>query len=504
MQELAEYRKRKEEEALKMSVLDAEAASMFSTAAALEARGKFVKGSSPPLEQDSKAHSIKENKDVVAEPQGVLPVSSALASENVPAPKHQREGKHGRSPVQGTMVGIAEDALPSRDKATTIDWASVKSASVQAPKEQFNFIPEAEEDIIKEDLQQEATVGDRSEVEPQLIAPSLDEKLKRIFLPCPEPLALGADVWQGSVSVPGVGTSTMSADALAGCGDMQVLMTKSLNCRGRLSLDKLDAFLSELHLSKHRTASVAILKPSTAIKPVSTDVVEVSKIVANYTSKERAGVAESLKGAEIYLIPPGVLAQKILNTVFHLEPDVVKSVLTINSANMPEMSNDMLLAVAVHKKDMVAQKKEKEVAINPPAAEVSLPEGLDFGAIAALVSAVGAAQPEPPINTSVVPPPAPPPRPMQATTSGPSLPENLDLSAISALASALGVPSEPTTVPMALAAPKYAPIASYPPALVRPMNEARRPQYLPMQSAQRVMTSDPRKKKMRGRGRGRH
>ena len=488
-----------------MSVLDAEAASMFSTAAALEARGKFVKGSSPPLELDSKNHSIRENKDNIGGPQGVLPVSSALTSENAPALKHGQGEKHGKSPVQDPMAGIAEDTLPSRDSKTTIDWASVKSASVQASKEQFKFIPEVEQDLMRETMQQEATVVDRSQAEPQVIAPSFDEKLKKIFLPCPEPLALGADVWQGSVSVPGVGTSTVSADALAGCGDMQVFLTKSLNCRGRLSLDKLDAFLSELHLSKHRTASVAILKPSTAVKPASTDVVDFSTIVANYTSKERAGVAESLKGAEIYLVPPGALAQKILNTVFHLEPDVVKSVLTISSANMPEMSNDMLLAVAVHKKEMVAKKKEKTVASNPPPAEVSLPEGLDFGAIAALVSAVGAnAQPAPPMNSSVVPPPAPPPRPMQATTPGPSLPENLDLSAISALASALGVPTEPTTVPMAPAAPKYPPMAPYPPAAMRPMNEARRSQYVPMQSAQRVMTSDPRKKRMRGRGRGRN
>jgi hypothetical protein len=40
-QELAAYRKLKEEEALKMSVLDAEAAAKFSTAAALDARDKL-------------------------------------------------------------------------------------------------------------------------------------------------------------------------------------------------------------------------------------------------------------------------------------------------------------------------------------------------------------------------------------------------------------------------------------------------------------------------------
>lgn len=41
-QELAEYRKKKEEEALKMSVLDAEAAAKFSTAAALDARDRLA------------------------------------------------------------------------------------------------------------------------------------------------------------------------------------------------------------------------------------------------------------------------------------------------------------------------------------------------------------------------------------------------------------------------------------------------------------------------------
>lgn len=42
VQELAAYRKKKEEEALKMSVLDAEAAARFSTAAALDARDQLA------------------------------------------------------------------------------------------------------------------------------------------------------------------------------------------------------------------------------------------------------------------------------------------------------------------------------------------------------------------------------------------------------------------------------------------------------------------------------
>lgn len=42
LQELAAYRKAKEEEALKMSVLDAEAAARFSTAAALDARERLA------------------------------------------------------------------------------------------------------------------------------------------------------------------------------------------------------------------------------------------------------------------------------------------------------------------------------------------------------------------------------------------------------------------------------------------------------------------------------
>ena len=41
-QELAEYRKQKELESLKMSVLDAEAAARFSTAAALDARDRLA------------------------------------------------------------------------------------------------------------------------------------------------------------------------------------------------------------------------------------------------------------------------------------------------------------------------------------------------------------------------------------------------------------------------------------------------------------------------------
>lgn len=393
--ELAEYRKRKEEEALKMSVLDAEAAAKFSTAAALEVKGEKSK--------TTKLTEIPEDEHPVAVSENGERGDGAEKSDEEklePSPVKERHVE-----TQGKMLE-EEDKDPDTARAPSgLDWASIKSASMQAAKEQPNYIAE---------------FSNLEPIEEPQAMNECDENLKKLFLPCPEPLALGLDKWKGTVSVPGLGNCTMSGSSLSGCGDLEVLLGKGLSAKGRLALENLEKFLSELHLSKHRTATVGILKASSDDKNNNEESVSSQTLVSHYKEKDRAGVAKSTSGVEVYLIPRCPLATKLLQVAQNLEPDVFQECITkqgIDVADDTEM--DVFIAVAVHKKDMVA--RPKNIPPPPPA----LPAGLDLNAISALAEAIGVVQSNPP----------PPPVPMVST----SLPPDLDLSGISALAQAFGV-----------------------------------------------------------------
>lgn len=435
--ELAEYRKKKEEEALKMSVLDAEAAAKFSTAAALETkedkekrlqREMLIREKEGSRKKDaidkSSAEGVDEEQDDGEEGDDV--------QEEVPAGAVDPVG--GR-PIEedGDLFRNEKDpAEPDTAKAAkSLDWASIKSASMEASKLQANYVSDlgAMETAPEDNDDAGAIPG----------GPTVDENLEKLFLPCPEPQALGPRVWEGIVSVPGVGNSTMSASALQGSGDLQYLLGKGLTARGRLSLQKLDSFLSELHLSKHRTASVGVLQSAKG-KPKSTDIVDSHVLASHYKQKDRAGVAQSSSGVEVYLIPSGPLSERILVAVRSLDPETIEKCMAVGEQG-PVMDGSMLLAVVVHKKEMAA-KKRVATQSDP---QVALPEGLDFNAISALAAAIGVGSTEAP-----PPPPPAPPVPMQSAIHAEQQQDGapmFDPSALSALTQALGIPEQPA--PMA-------------------------------------------------------
>jgi hypothetical protein len=411
--ELAEYRKRKEEEALKMSVLDAEAAAKFSTAAALEIKDvagkKEVVGgerSVAALLDDTTRNDVDVLKDTTGD--AVLPETTTTAAQTGVA----EEGKGTPSPNKAAVKHV--ENVPDEEPVTTrpasgLDWASIKSASVQASKvQQEDYIAGME--VLEEEND---VVHDAGQATP-------DKNLTSLFLKCPEPLALGPDSWKGSVSVPGVGNATLSLGALSGLGDMEYLLGNGLSARGRLSLASLDKFLSELHLSKHRTASIGVLR-SAGGKPKTVDEVDITALVSHYKNKDRAGVATSSTGVEVYLIPPGELSTKLLLAAQYLDGEIF-------SQCVPNLEDEnMFVAVAVHKKEMAAKKRDSK-------APVLLPEGLDLSAISALAAAVGVGEP------AAHPPPEI--KPMVPASSS-TLPPALDLAGISALAQAFGIPDKP-------------------------------------------------------------
>jgi hypothetical protein len=399
--ELAEYRKRKEEEALKMSVLDAEAAAKFSTAAALE-----VKGEKSKPDTKLKEAPVEVIPEVVSEQEEPESGEGKIIEHNREYPSPQKEK---------IKANVLEEDVEKERAPSGLDWASIKSASVQASKTQPNFMP----DLSKiETLEKPETVTE------------CDENLKKLFLPCPECLALGRDKWEGSVSVPGIGNCTMTASSLSGCGDIEVLLGKGLSVKGRLSLESLDKFLSELHLSKHRTATVGILQQSSNHSMSTEESVGVQTLLSHYKQKDRAGVAKSTSGVEVYLIPECPLATKLLEVAQYLEPENFKECITKQGIETGgPVGTDVFVAVAVHKKDMIAKQRKPPPSVAPTAA---LPAGLDLHAISALAQAIGVGQPN-------APNPPPPPPPMVPA----ALPPNLDLSGISALAQAFGVADNP-------------------------------------------------------------
>lgn len=430
--ELADYRKKKEEEALKMAVLDAEAAAKFSTAAALDARDKLalppavVTGKLLAAKEDDL--TIKDDDDDRQEPE--MPVAGTPT-----AGKWSQEGSAGspRSAPRSTQTQPKKEEEPESGKAAStaaaavpIDWASIKAAAVHATSLSQEIpdieggmlrVPEGEDDDKGEGVRERESASPppaRSEA-----SPSVDEALRKVFLPCPDPTAISTAVWESEIVVPGVGTYHLTADALMGCGDLATLMGNNpLQVRGRLALGKLDAFLSELHMSKHRTATLGLLRVAPGASEE--EKTALGSLVEQYCSRDRTGVAESSPGIEVYLVPPGPLATRLLAVAREAEPVAVEASLPGGGTDLP---SDRLLAVAIHKKELQAVP-----GLHRP---VKRPRGGSGHGAATAAAATPQLPPVPAMGT------------LPQGSGASALPAGLDLSAISALAAAFGVAAGP-------------------------------------------------------------
>lgn len=383
--ELAEYRRKKEEEALKMSVLDAEAAAKFSTAAALDARDRLAM---PSAYVADKLLAAREKSPERGEGQGA----------------HQQQQQHQIMRTKETPDADANPATapPGEGKsvllpAQPLDWASIKAQAVQRAStepidtlhidtQQYKYQPLPEFESLQAHTSEKAQAEDRNDDQP-------DSGLENIFLP--SEFGFSDGVWQSQLVVPASATVSVTVDAKAGAGDLSVLLgSKELVVRGRLALPKLEAFLSELHLSKHRTATLGVMSVTDAASLKEKNDFSTA-IVAGYREQERAGVAEGHPGTETYLIPPSGLANRLC-AVTGTSP----------------LDKDHLLALVVHRKELVKSGQRPTV---PPTI-----------------------LPTPPNNTATEPKNKPP------SLSAPALPPGLDLSAISALAQAFGVAPQPS------------------------------------------------------------
>ena len=386
--ELAEYRRQKEEEALKMSVLDAEAAARFSTAAALDAKDKLalpaevVSNRLLAARDTSDTEFMNESNVLESEHQTLRsdgskiehlvdrrttdehPGTEITASDNKTVSIEDRGQTDSLSPVSNTLA---------------VDWASVKAQTahsghkndedgmnIQLPKEFADIAPQLNEVPSGELPNKQSEDGDEKEQgtedEDNIVdsignfADNLSPEdleyakgLSRIFKDSPDPDSLLPGVWKAEVEFPGSGFHYISADALAGSGDLSALLgDRELVVRGRLAIEKVERFLSELHLSKHRTCTLGIMH----IDKSSTDSEKqrFAEVVSTYQDRGRIGVIEPSPGIEVYIIPPGSLADKMAVGASFSNSIFAKNIESI------DLKREMFLAVVIHRLEMRAMR----------------------------------------------------------------------------------------------------------------------------------------------------
>ena len=454
--ELVEYRKKKEEESLKMSVLDTETAAKFSTAAALESA---YSGYTGVKEQGAQLASVVTTKPAFNQQQ-----------------QQQDREANGKDADEQPV-----DKQGSVQAVSSLNWKSIKSA--QASKGGASNVISGLQGIdpgVGLDAGGGSGDGDGDgggdgaydPLDPPTAAPAVsvpdvkcDDKLRLMLMGNADPSSLGERVWEGTVSVAATGGSWMRASGFAGAGDLgELLGNDNLKFKERLSLSALGKFLEEVHMSRSKTVTAGVLSPCSG-KPAATTVVDSSVLASFYRDRDRAGSVKRTPEIEIYIIPSGDLATRLVNTCWHtgnrqtVQACLGKPPLTL--------SPDQLVVVVTHPKGMVARPKPRDrdrsggsraraggpaappvapAAAAPAAAGgagPALPMGLDLNAISNLAAAFGVAdgvvRDPRPMNA----PPAPPPA--AAAAAAPALaPVALDLGALNSLAAAFGVNTSPS------------------------------------------------------------
>ncbi len=483
--ELAAFRKKKEEEALKMSVLDAEAAAKFSTAAALDARDTLAMPAAivtdkllaarekESIEGDSNHSGEEEDDD--EEGGGMSPTvhgsggNRAMFSSGSPRAGAKRTSPTGRNddletgPPAAKKAATVSRAPPAPAPAVAVDYASVRAQAVQTNA--IRPLPRLDSDISQK-LEPFGGAerspapggggGSGAAAKPKSRLPAV-EHLARVLLPARSLHTLRPNIWSGNVGVPGIGEYTFTADALAGGNDLAALLGPAkLQVRGRLSMANLIKFLCEIHLSKHRLAMLGVLRCPPAASPAERE--SIKSLVSSYVDQSRAGVGEPHKGVEVYLIPPGELASRLLEAGQEVERDVAAGGAVARGVSVPTtLLEDQMVAMVVYKKDVkVPPAVPMMTSPSGYAPQPTLPmtsaagvgagggAAAGFGAPPPYSTMPGTAPMMPMVGSGQMPMQQQQQQPPPAAAAAPILPAGLDLSAISALAAAFGVaPAQP-------------------------------------------------------------
>ena len=374
--DLAEYRAKKQEEALKMSVLDAEAAAKFSTAAALDARDVL---SLPTAIITDKLLSAREKSPEGRDASGeggeyevgtgtgggdedmmdMTPRKAGQGQESMPSvsvsvhdhdqnpsvqfPKHGYGDDNDKldeydpeagykmtsssdlpslrpppsDPTTTITTTVKEATTPRKSIATSmmapsIDWASIKAKAVEA-----GALSERDDDPGNEPPpgggdQKLAASQQQDRPPPTSSLPSAQD-LHRVFAPPPTTSILRPGLWAGDINAPNFGGVVKQFIADAIAGAQDLASLLV----GRELFVRGTLSLSKLSsfLSElHRSKHRLAVLGILRPLPSSPPTARESivKLVHGFASQRRAGVMEPMRGVEVYAIPPSPLATRLL------------------------------------------------------------------------------------------------------------------------------------------------------------------------------------------------
>ncbi|KAK9863349.1 hypothetical protein WJX84_009565 [Apatococcus fuscideae] len=172
--------------------------------------------------------------------------------------------------------------------------------------------------------------------------------------------------WQGSMTVPDLGSFELEAVMLAGAADITSLLPSTeLEPKGRLSLGHLESFFEELRKSRSRTLSLGLLRASAGLSPSRAALFD--QVPTFYAERDRASVLEQgSAGEEFYLLPACPLANRLLATAKSAAATVP------DAAPIPsEVPADSMLIAIVHRKDLVVARRSASVPSDSERAQPS-------------------------------------------------------------------------------------------------------------------------------------
>ena len=155
---------------------------------------------------------------------------------------------------------------------------------------------------------------------------------------------VGTYAWQGRFHGPGMVPFRMKCETVAGMASLsKMLSTEEIEIKGRVGLDKVEAFLEQLRGSQNRTVTLGILKLADDAGLM--DQTSINELIKHYSRKGRTGVVAPSPNLEGYLIAKSDLAARLLLTARQVvEPDQ-GPLIPVNVNPSGE-----LLLVMIHKK----------------------------------------------------------------------------------------------------------------------------------------------------------
>mmetsp|Transcript_12607 Transcript_12607/g.31824 ORF Transcript_12607/g.31824 Transcript_12607/m.31824 type:complete len:898 (-) Transcript_12607:834-3527(-) len=368
--ELSEWRIKKAAEFEKAVVVDDETAAKYSTAAAALLQEKLRKSGKVEVVGYSSTVSEQTPTDTLLQPapqiEARAPTSREADAEMAqvpPSPEHISQNEPPLSAAQTKVTGTVFDTpkaviAPGKGMHVSVAAEDLQIAHTEEVPGLQEFGPHSPE---------QAASDNEAAMSPSRRSPSLSpclsdtpepesESLQGILeLPCSS-VELGSTVWEGDLSVPGLGVFAVGVEQIGGMGDIAHLFSDGcVEIKGRVGNDKLEPFFHDLRSSRSRTVTLGIVRCLS-----SHDHEGIMELVKQFTSKNRSGVAEPGHGVEVYFVSRGPLTARFCKTASHSMRRAEDRRLVPANVGFGE-----LLCITVHRKDWSAP--DRQPRQQPPA-----------------------------------------------------------------------------------------------------------------------------------------